>query len=398
MEEKVDISKSVIEDEKRETNTGKQALNLIDYVLIWLRWKKFILLATLLVTILSIILFFFVFKLIYFSTATIKSSGKSSSLLSGLGLADIGGIGDIVGGGTSSSKELAYYESVLNSRRCLEPLIQKFGLMQRDDVEFMEDEVKSFQKDKMVVEVDKISGLLSIGVYDKDPVLAKEMVEFLIDELNKINIELSVLNAKNNREFIEKRYFQAKEDLTKSEDSLKAFQMIYGVAPDLQIKAAAQSVFALEGELKAEEVRLDVLRTILGPGQIEIKTQEAKVNSIASKIQEIKTSTSVNDFLSLGNSPTIAINFLRLSREIEIQTKILTFVLPIYEQAKIDEKKETPTILVLDQPYVAEKKSKPKRLTMVVLTLFLTFSILSFSVLVYEINIKKLLMAIKIRK
>ena len=37
------------------------------------------------------------------------------------------------------------------------------------------------------------------------------MVDFLLAKLDKINIEINVQNAKNNREFIEKRYFQAKE-------------------------------------------------------------------------------------------------------------------------------------------------------------------------------------------
>jgi len=60
-------------------------------------------------------------------------------------------------------------------------------------------------------------------------------------------------------------------------------------------------------------------------------------------------------------------------REVEIQSKILTFLLPVYEQAKIEEKRETPTILVLDKPYIAERKTKPKRLTMVVILTFVGF-------------------------
>jgi capsule polysaccharide export protein KpsE/RkpR len=377
---------------------GKKALNLVDYILVLLKWKKFILWFTITVTIISIILFFFVFDLIYYSTATIKSSGKSTSFLGGLeGLTDIGSIGDIVGG-SSSSKELAYYQEVINSRRCLEPLIKKFNLMERDGIEPMEEAIRFFRKNKLSLEIDKPSGLLIIGVYDKNPILAKDMVEFLINELNNINIELSVLNAKNNRDFIEKRYYQAKEELKNSEDSLKAFQMVYGVAPDLQIKAAAQTVFTLESEVKAEEVKLGILKNILSSEQPEVKIQEAKVNTLKSKIQEIRSSTDVNEFLSLGNSPIIAMSYLRLQREVEIQTKILTFMLPIYEQAKIEEKRETPTILVLDKPYIAEKKSKPKRLTMVILSMFFSFFILSIGVILYEFNLKDIITAVKTNK
>ena len=211
------------------------------------------------------------------------------------------------------------------------------------------------------------------------------MVYFLLDKLNKINIEMSVQNAKNNREFIEKRYFQAKEDLARSEDSLKSFQMIYGIAPDLQIKASAQSVFTLEAELKAEEVKLDVIKKILSSDQPEVKLQEAKVSSLRDKITGIETSTDLNDFLRLGNSPQIAISFLRLQRDIEIQTKILTFVLPIYEQAKIEEKRETPTIIILDKPYIAERKTKPKRLTMTIIFTFFGFALAYSLAVIFEI-------------
>ena len=354
---------------------NNKPLTLIDLVLVFLKWKKRIFIFTGIICVISIILYFFVFDLIYFSSATIKSSGKAGGLLSSIeGLPDIGGLDELgLGVGGKSARELASYEEILSSRRCIEPLIQKFGLMDRDGFKYMEDAIKNFVKNKMVLDENKLAGVLYVGVYDKNPELAKKMVEYLLSELDKINIEMNVQNAKNNREFVESRYNQAREDLRNAEDTLKAFQMIYGVAPDLQIKAAAQSAFTLEAEMKAEEVKLDILKKILSPDQLEVKTQEAKVNSLREQISKIQNSTDLNDFLRLGNSPQIAMSYLRLQREMEIQTKIVTFLLPIYEQAKIEEKRETPTILILDKPYIAEKKTKPKRLTMVVVFTFIGF-------------------------
>lgn len=364
MEEKQDSNKQIY-------NTS---LTVLDVILIFLKNKKKIFIISGVVCIISIILYFFVFDLIYKSTASIKSSGKSTGLLSSIeGLPDIGGLDEIGLGGGKSAKEMASYEEILTSRRCLEPLIIKFSLMERDEYKFMEDALKSFREEKLDLTQEKLAGVLKISIYDKDPVLAKEMVEFLLDELDKINIELNVLSAKNNREFIENRYFQARTDLTKAEDSLKTFQLVYGVSPELQVKAAAQTMFSIEAELKGEEVKLDVLKKILSSDQNEVKIQEAKVNSLRDKVNGIRTSTDLNDILSLGNSPQIVLSYLRLQREVEIQTKIVSFLLPVYEQAKIEEKRETPTVLILDKPYVAERKSKPKRLTMVVVLTFVGF-------------------------
>lgn len=354
----------------------KNSLTLLDIINIFLKKKKQIFIYTGIICLISILFYFFVFDLIFMSTASVKSSSKSSGLLGSLdaSIPDIGGLDELGVGGGKSARELAAYEEILTSRRCLEPLILKFGLMERDQFDFMEDALKNFREEKLKITIEKISGIMYISVLDKDKYLAKEMVEYLLEQLDKINIEMNVLNAKNNREFIEKRYNQAKEELLSSEDSLKAFQLIYGVAPDLQIKASAQSVFTLEAELKAEEVKLDVLRKMLSSDQPEVKVQEAKVNSLKDKISNIQNSTDLSEFLRLGNSPQIGLSYLRLQRNVEIQTKILTFMIPIYEQSKIEEKRETPTVIVLDKPYVADKKTKPKRLTMVLIFTFLGFT------------------------
>jgi len=357
-----------VEKENKKVIENK-IFTLFGVILIFLKYKKKILITTAVFCIISVILYFFVFDLVYKSTTSIKSSGSGGGLFGGfdVGLTDIGGFDELGLGTTKSARELAAFEEILRSRRCLEPLIIKFGLMERDNYRFMEDAIKGFTNSNLDIFSEKIAGMMYISVEYEDPILAKEMVEFLLDELNKINIELSVQNAKNNREFVEQRYFQAKDDLSKVEDSLKSFQSIYGVAPDLQIKAAAQSVFSFEAELKAEEVKLDVLKKILSSDQIEVKTQEVKINSLKEQIAKIQNSTDLNDFLRLGNSPQIAMQYLRLQRNLEIQTKILTFLLPLYEKAKIDEKRETPTIIILDKPVVAERKSKPKRLTMTII-------------------------------
>lgn len=370
------MNREIISEEKR-------ALTVFDYISIFVRWKRYILISTIIVGIVAIILYYFVFKLIFLSTATIKSSGKSVSLLGSFeALSELGGLDELTG--LKSAKELSAYEEIISSRRCLEPLIVKFDLMNKDEFDYMEDAVKSFRESKLYLKQDKESSVLYVGVYDESPSVTKEMVEFLVSELDKINIELNIQKAKSNREFIEHRYLQAKEDLANAEDTLKDFQYIYGISPELQVRASAQVVFGLESELKAEEVKLDVLKNILSSDQPEVKTLETKVNSMKSKIAEIQSSTDLSDLLRLGNSPQIVMSFLRLQRNVEIQTKILTFLLPIYEQTKIEEKKNTPTILILDKPYVPERKAKPKRFSMVILSIFGTLFLTFLSAVLYE--------------
>ncbi len=342
-------------------------LSLVDYLNIFYEYKKFIFWFTIGFTILTIFMVFFVMDPIFYSYATVKTTSKSgdiSSLIGGAGLTGMD-FGELAGGG-SVYKELALYDNILTSRRALEELIIKFHIIEEEKFKYMYDALKYVRENVIELKKDKIAGTMEIGAYDKDPKKAKEIVEYLVNTLNKINIELNVLNAKNNREFIETRYNLAKEDLKKSEDSLKEFQDIYGVAPDAQIKAASQIGIQLEVEIKSEEVKLEIMKKILAPDQPEIKQQNEKISLLKAQLNKMRSESSTDDLLTLKGKPDVAINYLRLARNIEIQTKIVTFLLPMYEQAKIEENRETPSVIVLDYPFEPDKKVKPKRLTITV--------------------------------
>ena len=210
-------------------------------------------------------LFFFVLDPIFYSSGTVKTISSKLDLggLISSGIPDIGDLGDIAGS-SGVAKELALYETIIGSRRCLEETIVKFNIMEENEYKFMQDAVKDFRENVMEIKKDKVAGTLEIGIYDKNPQKAKEMSEFLIYQLNKINSELNIQNAKNNREFIEKRYDQAKIDLKRTEDTLEYFQNIYGISPDYQVQASLKANIELESEIKSEQIKLELLSKILG--------------------------------------------------------------------------------------------------------------------------------------
>ncbi|MFA5403568.1 MAG: GNVR domain-containing protein [Ignavibacteria bacterium] len=372
----------------------------IKYINIFYNNKKFILISTVSVGLIATFLLFFVIKPVYYSSAIVKSAGKSSGLgglLTSGSMADIAGLDELSGSG-SSVKELALYNQILISRRCLEETIIKFNLMDVYDFRYMQDAVKNFRENILDITKDNKSGTMEIGVYDISPERAKEIASFLITQLNKINIELNVQNAKTNREFIEQRYDLIRRDLVKAEDSLKLYQENNGIAPDVIAKAVLQTEVQTIAELKSEEIKLDILKKILSPDQIEIKVQEEKINSLNKQIDEINNSENRSDLLKLKDSPRKIMDFMRLQRNVEIQNKLLAFILPLYEQAKIEEKKEMPSVLVLDQPVVPEHKKKPKRVLSILISMLIALLFLSISVIVYDTMIKKIIITLKSKK
>ncbi len=377
------------------SESNDSALTYLDFIKIFLKYKKLILIVTLLAGAITAILVFFVIPPTFLSTSTVKSFGGSgtSALMSLSGVPDLGGLEELSGGG--SVKELATYEEILLSRRCLEETIIKFNLMDVYDFKYMQDALKAFREELMELSVNKKAGTLTIGIYDKDKVRARDIVDFLISQLNKIYSEMKVQNAKNNREFLEGRYESIKNALTLKEDSLKNFQDQNGIAPDIQIQAALKVSYELESELKAEEVKLDLLKKIISPDQPEIKTQEEKIRSIRKKIEEMQNEDYQKNNLNLKNAPDRVLNFIRLKRDVEIQNKILTTVIPLLEQAKVEEQKQTPTVIVLDKPDIPDLKKKPKRLTLTFLSIVLGFVLTYSYALFYEIYWKKIIREIK---
>jgi uncharacterized protein involved in exopolysaccharide biosynthesis len=52
---------------------------------------------------------------------------------------------------------------------------------------------------------------------------------------------------------------------------------------------------------------------------------------------------------------------MRILGEFEAYTKLKSFMLPTLEQARLDRMKNTPSLLVVDEPIASDKKDRPKR-------------------------------------
>jgi len=352
---------------------GKLKYDFLYFLKIFLANVKFISIFTTVIVVITLFIVFFVLDPIFLSTTVVKTSTKSNtsglSSLLGEGIPDFADIASLSGGG-ASSKEMALYEEILMSRRNITETLLRFKLNDDWKFKYTTDAIKNFRENVMEIKKNKLAGTMEIGINDKSPERAKEIGEFIISQLNKISTELSVQNAKNNREFIEKRFLLAKVQLKNAEDSIKMYQDRYGLAPDIVAKASVQGELLLETQIKSEEIKLEILLKILSPNESEVKMQQEKIILLQKQLSEIKNNDNPDSGLSLKGKPQVVIDYYRLQRNIEIQNKIVIFLLPIYEQAKIEENKEMPSVIVLDAPNIPEGKIKPKRLITTIVAMF----------------------------
>ena len=101
------------------------------------------------------------------------------------------------------------------------------------------------------------------------------------------------------------------------------------------------------------------------------------------------TGNGINVFVPFKKVPDLGGEYTRRFREVEIQYKILQFITPLYEQAKVEEKRQTPSVLILDKAGPAERKSKPKVLLYALLA-FVSSLLISLIVVFTKEGIEKI--------
>lgn len=286
------------------------------------------------------------------SLGGISSLAKSFSPLRGLS-------------GMTGSDETDKYFAILKSKNVMHRLIDDFNLRKVYDLETESLwKVEKALSNNLNFELETEGNIL-IEVYDESPERAAKMANFLVSILNEINTELHVTNARSTREFIEKRYIQNIDDIAKLETQMKDFQEKYGViAVPEQIEATVKSLAELYVDLAREEVALSVLRKTMSKDNPALLTKEIEYEEIYNKINRFGSGNLITEYpkvlIPLNVAPELVNKYLNIYKNLEIQYTIAQFITPVYEQAKIEEVRSTPSVLVLDEAYPPERKARPK--------------------------------------
>ncbi len=362
-------------DNPIEKTDGQQAeTGIWDYFYVLYKWRKFIAINVLILTLIAVIVALLL-PVQYKATATVVAPRKTD-IFGGLGALNqsIREFAPFLRSLGGSQLPLFTYLAILNSRTAMEKVVDKFDLIKVYGIKdsSMEKAIKKL-RGNTDFEIDE-NGVLVINVYDEDRQRAADMANYFIEVLNEINIKLNIEEARNNRIIIERRYLQNLADLKSAEDTLKKFQQKYGIyyLPE-QTKVAVEAAAELEAKIMAEEIKLGILQRQLGEDASEVKIAKIQIEEMRRKLNQMKEGNGVKSEMSLfvpfKDVPELGLQYLRLYRDYEIQNKLLEFIVPLYEQAKIEEQKNVPVVQVLDYAVPPERKARPFR-TLIVLSVF----------------------------
>ncbi|MBN8545536.1 MAG: hypothetical protein J0L60_05305 [Ignavibacteria bacterium] len=366
--------------------TEERKIEMLDILVVLVRKKFLLLFVAVLTAALGYLSVYYFIDEKFESTAVVVpyESGKSggmSSLLKNISGLPIGGLSNL-GGSTSN---LDFYLTIVYSRSTLTEIIDKFDLRKEYDQKYFADVLKRVIEDITVVNNDDLS--VSVAVRNKSPKKAADIANYIVDVLNKKVLEINTRKTKDNRIFLEKRYKEVVAELKDAEDRLEEYQKKNGVfEAEQQVKASVTAFADLEMELARKQVEYETAEKMLGENTPSVKNLKDALASLEKKVNDIKNGKNGKSVLiPMGSLPTKAIEYFRLYRDVKINSEMIEFLLPVYEQAKFDEQKEIPVILSIDKAVPSDKKVYPPRMVYAILISLFATGIIAFGLVMKEV-------------
>jgi capsule polysaccharide export protein KpsE/RkpR len=347
----------------------------VPWVFPWLRdsWKP--LLKT---TVIGCALFILIALLIparYEATARLMPPDQvntSSALMSALmanGGDFLAGLGGATLGMHSSGATIV---GVLNSRTVQDDIINEFDLRQVYGENRMEDARRVLEKRSSISE-DRKSGIITIAVQDRSPQRAAKLAQAYVNDLNSRVATLTTSAAHRERVFLEDRLAKVKDQLDEATLRLSQFSSKNKTLdPQIQGKAMLDAASALQGQLIAAETELSGLQQIYGSENYRVKAASARVGELRGKLRSMSGSQTSGSaagegqlYPSLEQLPLLGNTYNELFRQAKVDEALYEVLIKQFELAKVEEAKELPSIKVLDDPVIPERKAFPPRLLIV---------------------------------
>lgn len=365
------------------------------YLYVIYRWRKLILLNAILVGFISSIIVLFLPK--WYKAETVLAPPKQdfslltgfSQMFSNIPLSRTLGL-------RSASEETDLCITILNSRTIMECIVKKYRLQKLYKKRNMEDAVHYLRKNVDFIVEDE--GAIRIKVLDKSPDQAAAMANDFVFFLDSLFNHLLTQKAKNNRVFIEKRLSETKLDMEKAEEALQLYQQKYNIISlEGQTKAIVEIFSELQARLLANRFELALKESIFGSNFSDVQRLNEEIVAMEKELEKlkygennyshgkiVKREDNKNIIVPISEMPKIALTYLNLYKEVQVQNKLYLLLMQEYEQAKIQELKDTPIIQVIDKAIPPIKKCKPKRFIIVFSCIFSCTIIFSSIIFLFE--------------
>jgi len=283
-------------------------------------------------------------------------------------LAQLGSLAGLAGAAAASGLKNPndLYVGMLKSRTVADNLIQRFDLNKLYDEKYQSLTRKRLARETTIAA--GRDGIITIQVDDKDPRRAAELANAYVDELFKLTKVLAVTEASQRRLFFERQLELAKDSLARSEASTRqALQKGGLVLVEGQGRVMAETSARLRAEITVKEIQIGAMRAFASDQNPELQRTQQQVEVLKRELSRIEGTSSAGS--SRPEETNVkGIENLRLLREMRYNEVTYELLAKQYEIAKIDEAKDSAVIQVMDRAIEPDRRSKPLRWQIVLLS------------------------------
>jgi uncharacterized protein involved in exopolysaccharide biosynthesis len=259
------------------------------------------------------------------------------------------------------------YVAMLRSRTIADRLVERFELKQLYDEALLDDARKALEDNTSIAA--GRDGVIAVEVEDRDPARAARLANAYIEELRALSGELAVSEASQRRLFFEEQLRKSKGELARAEVELKKFTAASGlVNPQSQIGLSVAAAAALRAQIAAKEIQLASMRTFATENNPDMRRMVQELAGLRAELAKMEQSadTGKGDILvPFGKAPEVGLEYVRLYRDVKYHETLFEVLARQYEIARIDEAKDAVLIQVLDAAVAPQRKSRPRRLLIV---------------------------------
>jgi tyrosine-protein kinase Etk/Wzc len=288
-----------------------------------------------------------------------QQSGAASAL------ASLGALAGLAGAAAGVKSPDDMYIAFMQSESLQRAVIEKLELKERYNAKTMMD-ARNALKGVVKIASDKKSGLITIEADDKDPEFAAKLANTHVEELRNLMGKLAVTDAQQRRVFFEQQIAKTQEELAQAEANFrsakeKSGMQVTAVIAEGSVRASAE----MRGQIAAKEVQMQAMSRFATPQNPDVQRLGSELGALRAQLAKIEQGSGGEERASPLQQ--LAVKFYR---DIKAREAVMGVLVAQYESARIDESREGPLIQVVDAAQAPERKSKPKRAIIVLVSAF----------------------------
>jgi tyrosine-protein kinase Etk/Wzc len=371
--------------ENGELSRPEAEISLLDFLVVLAENKRFfirfVLGAAVLATVVSFLLpVRYEAKVVLLPPS--QSSSIGSSLLGQMGnIGSLGSLASLAGGSLGIKNPADMYLSLLTSRTVEDAIIQRFELMKEYREKHISDARKELERRTTAVAGAK-DGLIRLSIEDRDRKRAAELANGYVEEFRKLSASLAITEAARRRLFFEQQLQDAKDSLTKAEESMRKTQQSTGVLQiDSQARSLIESAAILRAQVVAKQVQIQSMRSFAADDNPELILARQQLSALETQLQQVagsQSDTGSDINLSKGRVTQSGMEYLRRFRDLKYSETVFELLAKELEIAKLDEAREGAIVQVVDAAVVPDKKSFPPRTLIIILSTVLAMVVAPF--------------------